>query len=96
MSDKLNVSIVLPIKSSRARDFAEYFGKAIQSIKNQIVGVDELVIVHTQEESLVTFLNSFDFGDLNVSKYVFEGDPTYSGQMNFGIEKAKNPWVSFF
>ena len=60
MSDKLNVSIVLPIKSSRARDFAEYFGKAIQSIKNQIVGVDELVIVHTQEESLVTFLNSFD------------------------------------
>ena len=34
MSDKLNVSIVLPIKSSRARDFAEYFGKAIQSIKN--------------------------------------------------------------
>ncbi len=37
MSDKLNVSIVLPIKSSRARDFAEYFGKAIQSIKNQIV-----------------------------------------------------------
>jgi glycosyltransferase involved in cell wall biosynthesis len=96
MSDKLNISIVLPIKSSRARDFAEYFGKAIQSIKNQIVGVDELVIVHTQEESLVTFLNSFDFGDLNVSKYVFEGDPTYSGQMNFGIEKAKNPWVSFF
>ena len=96
MSDKLNISIVLPIKSSRARDFAEYFGKAIQSIKNQIVGVDELVIVHTQEESLVTFLNSFDFGDLNVSKYVFEGDPTYSGQMNFGIEKAKNLWVSFF
>jgi glycosyltransferase involved in cell wall biosynthesis len=96
MSDKLNVSIVLPIKSSRARDFAEYFGKAIQSIKNQIVGVDELVIVHTQEESLVTFLNSFDFGDLNVSKYTFEGDPSYSGQMNFGIEKAKSTWVSLF
>jgi glycosyltransferase involved in cell wall biosynthesis len=96
MSDKLNVSIVLPIKSSRARDFAEYFGKAIQSIKNQIVGVDELVIVHTQEESLVTFLNSFDFGDLNVSKYTFEGDPSYSDQMNFGIEKAKSTWVSLF
>jgi glycosyltransferase involved in cell wall biosynthesis len=88
MSDKLNISIVLPIKSSLSRDFAEYFGKAIQSIKNQIVGVDELVIVHTQEESLITFLNSFDFGDLNVSKYVFEEDPTYSGQMNFGIEKV--------
>ena len=69
MSDKLNVSIVLPIKSSRARDFAEYFGKAIQSIKNQIVGVDELVIVHTQEESLVTFLNSFDFDSSFVSLY---------------------------
>ena len=30
MSDKLNVSIILPLKSAVVRDFADYFGKAIQ------------------------------------------------------------------
>ena len=97
MSDKLNISIVLPIKSSLSRDFAEYFGKAIQSIKNQIVGVDELVIVHTQEESLITFLNSFDFGDLNVVKVLNSSEHTdYATQVNLGIQNAKSNWVSFF
>lgn len=96
MSTKLNISVILPIKSALVRDFADYFGKAILSLKNQQVQIDELVIVHTQEESLNTLLNSFDFGELNVNKYVWEGIPNFCDQMNFGVEKAKNPWVSFF
>lgn len=96
MSDKLNVSVILPIKSGIVRDFAEYFGKAIQSLKNQQLQIDELVIVQTQEESLNKFLDSYDFEKLNVSRYTFEGEPNFSNQMNFGVEKAKNPWVSFF
>ena len=96
MSEKLNVSIILPLKSAVVRDFNDYFTKAIQSIKNQQLQVDELVIVHTQEESLVTLLNSFDFGDLNVNKYVWDKEPNFCSQMNFGIEKSKNPWISFF
>ena len=96
MSEKLNVSIILPLKSAVVRDFNDYFTKAIQSIKNQQLQVDELVIVHTQEESLVTLLNSFYFGDLNVNKYVWDKEPNFCSQMNFGIEKSKNPWISFF
>ncbi len=96
MENKVDISVILPIASSFGKDFDILFEKAIDSIKKQQVSINELIIVHSDEESLCTKLNSFDFGDLNVSKYVFEGDPTYSGQMNFGIEKAKNPWVSFF
>jgi hypothetical protein len=96
MSNNLNISVILPIKSAIVRDFAEYFGKAILSLQNQQVKIDELVIIHTQEESLVKFLESFDFGDLNVNKYVWDKDPNFCDQMNFGVEKAKNPWVSFF
>lgn len=96
MAEKLNVSIILPLKSAVVRDFSEYFGKAIQSLKNQITPIDELVIVHTQEESLTTLLNNFDFGDLQVNKYVWDKEPNYSNQVNFGVEKAKNPWISFF
>lgn len=96
MATNLNISVILPIKSAIVRDFAEYFGKAILSLQNQQVTIDELVIVHTQEESLVKFLESFDFGDLNVNKYVWDKEPNFCNQMNFGVEKAKNPWVSFF
>ena len=59
MENKLSLSIILPIKSSKAKDFDEYFNKAITSIKSQTVEAEELIIVHTQEESLVEFLNNY-------------------------------------
>ena len=51
MSNKLSLSVILPIKSSKARNFEEYFEKAITSLKTQQVEFEELVIVHTNEES---------------------------------------------
>ena len=33
--EKFDVSVILPIKSSKTLNFDEYFNKAIQSIKNQ-------------------------------------------------------------
>ena len=67
MSNTLSLSVILPIKSSKAKDFDDYFAKAITSLKNQQIPFEELVIVHTSEESLVDILNSYDFGDLNVT-----------------------------
>ena len=96
MSNKLSVSVILPLKSSKAKDFDEYFEKAITSLKSQKTQIEELIIVHTQEESLVTLLNSYDFGELNVVKLVWDKEPNYSSQVNYGIEKSKGEWVSFF
>ena len=96
MNNTLSLSVILPIKSSKAKDFDEYFEKAISSLKNQTVGFEELVIVHTQEESLIDHLNSYDFGDLNVTKLLWDKDPSYASQVNYGIENAKGTWVSLF
>jgi len=96
MNNTLSLSVILPIKSSKAKDFDEYFEKAISSLKNQTVGFEELVIVHTQEESLIDHLNSYDFGDLNVTKLLWDKDPSYANQVNFGIKNAKGTWVSLF
>jgi hypothetical protein len=63
MNNTLSLSVILPIKSSKAKDFDEYFEKAISSLKNQQVGFEELVIVHSQEQSLIDILNSYDFGN---------------------------------
>jgi glycosyltransferase involved in cell wall biosynthesis len=96
MNNTLSLSVILPIKSSKAKDFDEYFEKAILSLKNQTVGFEELVIIHTQEESLINHLNSYDFGDLNVTKLLWDKDPSYASQVNYGIQNAKGTWVSLF
>jgi hypothetical protein len=96
MENKLSLSIILPIKSSKVKDFEDYFNKAIDSIKNQQVGVEELVIIHTPEESLVSHLDGYDFGDLQVTKLLWDKDPSFMDQVNFGIENAKGKWVSLF
>ena len=96
MNNTLSLSVILPIKSSKAKDFDEYFEKAISSLKNQQTKFEELVIIHTQEESLIDILNGYDFGDLNVTKLLWDKEPNYSDQVNYGIKKAKGEWVSLF
>jgi len=96
MENKAPVSIILPIKSAKAKDFDEYFKKAIDSIKNQIVQPEELVIIHTVEEQLKDVLKNYDFGNINVSLIEWDGEPNYSSQVNHGIKNAKSPWVSLF
>lgn len=96
MENKFNVSVILPIKSSKAKDFSDYFDKAILSLKNQHTKINELVIVHTKEESLIEFLKNYDFGEINVNLLSWNDKPNYSSQVNFGIENATSEWISFF
>jgi glycosyltransferase involved in cell wall biosynthesis len=96
MENKLSLSIILPIKSSKTRDFEDYFEKAITSIKNQTVDIEELVIVHSNEESLIEHLNSYDFGNLTVNKLLWDKEPSYAEQVNYGVKNAKGEWISLF
>lgn len=96
MENTLNVSVILPIKSSKVRDFDDYFKKAINSISTQQVLPSELVIVHSSEDTLIEYLNSFDFGNLKVVKIKFEGEPNYSNQINLGVKNSSSTWISFF
>jgi len=96
MSTNLSLSVILPIKSSKAKDFNTFFEKAIKSLDNQYEYFDELVIVHTNEDTLVEFLNNFDFRNLNVKKIVWDKDPNYCAQVNYGVENSTSEWVSFF
>jgi hypothetical protein len=79
-----------------SRNFDEFFEKAITSIKSQTVEIEELLIIHTPEESLINLLNDYDFGNLNVTKLLWDKEPNYSEQVNYGIKNAKGIWVSLF
>ena len=94
--ENFDVSVILPIKSSKTLNFDEYFNKAIQSITNQKIGINELVIVHTNETSLVEFLDNYDFGGISVQKHVWTKEPSYAGQINYGVRSAKSKWISLF
>lgn len=96
MENNLSLSIILPIKSSLAKDFDEYFDKAIKAIHANDVKPLELVIVHTMEEQLIKFLDGFDFGDLKVKKVEYKKDASFANQINEGVKNASGDWVSFY
>jgi glycosyltransferase involved in cell wall biosynthesis len=94
MENKFDVSVVLPIRTATARDFDDYLNKCIESLKIQKTPINELIIVHTDEELLTKKLNEFDFGELNVIKLSWETEPSFTKQVNYGISKSTSKWIS--
>lgn len=94
MENILDLSVILPIKNTMMKDFEEFFEKSISSIYEQDFLPKYLVIVHTDDEKLISFLKNYDFKNLNVELTKFEGEPNFSSQVNLGIKNAKTKWVS--
>ena len=63
MENNLDLSIILPVHTTKQKDFNEFFAKSITSIQNQVLQPKDLIIVHSEEETLVEFLINFDFGN---------------------------------
>lgn len=94
MENILDLTVVLPIKSALAKDFSELFGNAVTSVKNQKMGVKELLLVITKEEHLQNFVDSYDFGDLAHRVVTWDGEPSFADQVNHGIKNSNTEWVS--
>jgi hypothetical protein len=93
--ENLDVSVILPVESYMHKNFEELFTSAIQSIQNQTVTPKELVLVHSDEEKLVSYLTNFDFSGLTVNLVENKGKTDFATQMNLGVASAKSKWVSF-
>ena len=94
MENKLNVSVILPINSSKIKNFQQYFDSCILSIKKQTTEIDELVLVHSDEESLKSIVENYDYSGLTVNLVENKGDVDYASQVNLGVKNAKNEWIS--
>jgi hypothetical protein len=88
------ISIVLPIKSGKFKLFDEYFEKSVISVLNQGSNIDELVIVHSDEELLVNFLDNFNFSGLTVNRVLWTKETNFANQVNEGVKQASGDWVS--
>ena len=74
--EKLNISVVLPVESSKHKNFTDLFKSCIVSVQQQIkesvrgenvIDDIELVIVHSGEESLEELINNSDFSGLTTN-----------------------------
>ena len=94
MENLNKISVVLPIKSSSAIGFEDFFDKCIKSVQYQNEHVDELVIVYCNETNLDSYLKSYDFGELNVVLDPWDGTPGFQTQVNRGVNISTSNWVS--
>jgi glycosyltransferase involved in cell wall biosynthesis len=92
--ENVDVSVILPIESARHLSFDEYFDRAVKSVLLQTKPVNELVIVHSNEDLLLSKLESYDYSGLTVNLVKNEGEFDFCSQINLGVKNAKSKWVS--
>ena len=100
---KMNISVILPVESSKHKNFIELFEASVKSVENQIKqnskGVDvindiELVLVHSDEESLVNIVNNLDLSGVTLNKVINTGDTDFASQINLGIQNSSHDWLT--
>lgn len=91
-----NITVILPVHELND-ETKKLFSISVESVKQQIVRPDHLLIVTPKGTETSEFLKSFDYGDFNDSVTVLEndGETDFSSQINFGVKNAKTDWVSF-
>jgi len=101
--EKLDISIVLPIESSKHKNFNDLFKSSITSVINQqkeiykkgvIIGDVELVIVYSDEESLCSIVENYDYSGLTKNLVKNTGETDFAIQVNLGVSKSTHEWVS--
>ena len=95
MGEIANISVILPLHDIND-DIKKYFTNAVESIKNQQLKPDELLIViPNQNTNIEEFVSEYDYGDLNKRIILNDGKTDFASQLNLGVENANTEWVSF-
>jgi hypothetical protein len=94
METKNTISVILPIKSGKTIAFTDFFDKCIQSVQYQNDYVNELIIVHGNEDYLTNYLNEYNFSGITVTLEPWTEEPNFSKQVNHGVSISKSNWCS--
>jgi hypothetical protein len=93
--EKSNISVILPVHELNEQT-QKLFSNAVNSVKDQIVRPEELIIVVPAGSEVASFVKSFDYGDYKASVIIAENDgkSDFSSQVNFGVSKTNTEWFS--
>ena len=99
----MDISVILPIESSKHKNFMELFEASIKSVENQIrenskkekiIGNIELVIVHSDEEELVDIINNINLENVILKTVKNTGDTDFTSQVCLGLDNSSFEWVT--
>jgi len=89
-----DLTIILPIHLTNEKT-DELFKNAIKSVSTQTVeDKPKLLVVRSSDTKLKAYLEQFDFGELDVEIVENTEDTSFTGQVNFGVEKVTTKWFS--
>lgn len=93
--EKNNISVILPVHELNEVT-KPLFNNAVQSVKEQIVRPDELVIVVPKGSEVASYVKAFDYGNYKDSVKIAEndGETDFCSQVNFGVTTSKSEWFS--
>lgn len=92
-TQETQISIIIPVFNADEN----FLGRAIQSVVNQIVKPDELILVvkkGSEDVKLVENLTK-DVKDLNINIVINEGNTNFQAQLNLGVKECKTDWFIF-
>lgn len=81
----MKISVVIPTYNRQ-----DFIKKAIQSVQNQTVKIDEIIIIDDGSNDNTKEI----IKDLNI-KYIYQENSGVSKARNRGIKEAKNSWIAF-
>lgn len=95
--NKTNISVILPIHELNGEKEVTLFNAAIESVVNQEVKPEELLIVVPSGSKIEETMKTFDFGKAkDIVKVVSNPDGAgFQAQINYGVSQAKSEWFSF-
>jgi GT2 family glycosyltransferase len=93
--EKNNISVILPVHELN-EETKTLLNNAIQSVIEQQVQPDELVIVVPKGSEACAHVKTLDFGAYKSSVVIAENDGAtdFASQVNFGVTTSKSEWFS--
>lgn len=93
--EKNNISVIMPVHELN-EETKLMFSNAVQSVIDQTVRPDELIIVVPKNSDVAKIVKSADYGEYKDSVVIAEndGETDFASQVNYGVSVCKNEWFS--
>ena len=89
-----NITVIIPIHKLEEK----YINGCVESIKNQKMIPDQVLIVRSDDTNLTKFLETYDFGNLKeITKVIHNetGNYDFQSQINYGVEQCETEYFTF-
>ena len=89
-----DITVIIPIHDVEVENFETLLSVALKSIETQASKPEKIIVVHCSCPGVGEWLNSYDFGELDVTIFENDGDNDFSSQINAAVDVVDTKWFS--